>query len=170
MTEICQGCKASLVAMDGPTHRYLGASPACWQIYTRLLAGGSKVEGSGQYGDLLVDAYAAQHPGTDSPQARQSMAVHLVTLWAVLREAAEVDKAIDIRVRVVSVGRKTGGFEWLEPAPESYPLTVAGLNAAESIDATSMDLLVVGVLGAWSANHETAIRRWYERYRQGFRG
>ena len=170
MTEVCPGCKASLEAVDGPTHRYIGASPACWQIYSTIGAGGYKVVGSGRYGDLLVDAYAVQHPGTDSPQARQSLAVHLVTLWAILRAGAAIDKAIDIRVRVVSVGRKSEGFEWLLPAPESYPLTVGGLTASEPIDAASIDLLVVGVLGAWSANHESAIRRWYDRYRQEFRG
>ena len=132
MIEVCPGCKASLEAVDGPTHRYIGASPACWQIYSMLGAGGYAIAGSGRYGDLLVDAYAAQHPGHDSPQARQSVAVHLVTLWAVLRAGAEIDKAIDIRVRVVSVGKRTGGFEWLEPAPESYPLTVGGFDRSRT--------------------------------------
>jgi hypothetical protein len=168
--EVCPGCRASLEAVDGPTHRYIGASPACWQIYSTLGAGGYAIAGSGRFGDLLVDAYAAQHPGLDSPQARQSVAVHLVTLWSVLRAGAAIDKAIDIRVRVVSVGKRTGGFEWLEPAPDSYPLTVGGLIEAEPIDAASIDLLVGGVLGAWSVNHETAIRDWYDRYRQGFSG
>ena len=55
-------------------------------------------------------------------------------------------------------------------APDSYPLTVGGLIEAEPIDAASIDLLVGGVLGAWSVNHETAIRDWYDRYRQGFSG
>jgi hypothetical protein len=117
----------------------------------------------------LVDAYAAQHPGNDSPQARQSVAVHLVTLWAILRASADIEKAIDIRVRAVSVGKRTGGFQWLEPAPASYPLTVAGLVSTEPIDASSIDLLVGGVLGSWSVDHEDAIRRWHGRYRNDFR-
>ena len=166
MIEECPGCKAPLEEVDGPTHRYIGASAACWQIYTTLSAGGYATVGTEQYGNLLVDAYAAQHPGLDSPQARQSVAVHLVTLWAILRAGADVEKAIDIRVRLVSVGRKTGGFEWLEPAPKSYPVTVASLTANEPVDAASIDLLVGGVLGSWSVDHEAAIRRWYDRYRQ----
>lgn len=170
MSEICPGCKASLEPIDGPTHRYIGASPACWQIYTTLGAGGYEVKGSGMYASLLVDAYAAQHPGTDSAQSRQSVAVHLVTLWAILRAGADIEKAIDIRVRAVSVGKRTGGFEWLEPIPASYPLTVAGLISTEPIDATSIDLLVVGALGSWSGDHENAIRRWHDRYRQEMRG
>jgi len=164
MNEICPGCKAPLEKIDGPTHRYIGASPACWQLYTTLGAGGYAIVGSDSYGDLLVDAYAAQHPGIDSPQARQSVAVHLVTMWAVLRAGADVEKAIDIRVRVVSVGRKTGGFEWLEPAPAAYPLTVAGLISNEPIDAASIDLLVGGALGAWLEIHRPTIKGWYDRY------
>ena len=164
MNEICPGCKAPLEKIDGPTHRYIGASPACWQLYTTLGAGGYAIVGSDSYGDLLVDAYAAQHPGIDSPQARQSVAVHLVTMWAVLRAGADVEKAIDIRVRVVSVGRKTGGFEWLEPTPATYPLTVAGLISNEPIDAASIDLLVGGALGAWLEIHRPTIKGWYDRY------
>ena len=169
MSEVCAGCKASLEPVDGPTHRYIGASAACWHIYTTLLAGGYAVVGGDKYGSLLVDAYAAQHPGVDSPQARQSIAVHLITLWAILRAGADVEKAIDIRVRAVSVGKRTGGFEWLEPVPESYPLTVADLVASEPIDAASIDLLVVGVLGSWLINHEHDIKRWHDLYRQDFR-
>ena len=170
MSEVCPGCKASLEPVDGPTHRYIGASLACWQIYTTLGAGGYAIVGGDQYGSLLVDAYAAQHPGVDSPQARQSVAVHLVTLWAILRAGADVEKAIDIRVRAVSVGKRTGGFNWLEPPPDSYPLTVAGLISSEPIDAASIDLMVGGVLGSWSINHEHAIKRWHDLYRQDFRG
>ena len=39
--EPCPGCQAPLPALDGPTHRYIGASPACWAIYaenSRLMA------------------------------------------------------------------------------------------------------------------------------------
>jgi hypothetical protein len=170
VSEVCPGCKASLEPVDGPTHRYIGASPACWQIYTTLEAGGYAIVGRDKYGSLLVDAYAAQHPGDDSPQSRQSVAVHLVTLWAILRAGADVDKAIDIRVRAVSVGKRTGGFQWLRPAPESYPLTVASLASTEPIDAASIDLLVGGVLGSWSIEHEQTIKGWYNLYRQDFRG
>ena len=170
MSEVCPGCQASLVPVDGPTHRYIGASPACWQIYTTLLAGGYAIAGGDRYGSMLVDAYAAQHPGIDSPQARQSVAVHLISLWAILRAGSDVEKAIDIRVRAVSVGKRTGGFQWLEPAPPSYPLTVAGLVSTEPIDAASIDLFAGGVLGAWMGYHEAAIRKWHDLYRQDFRG
>ena len=170
MSEACPGCKASLEPIDAPTHRYIGASPACWQMYTTLAAGGYAIIGGDQYGSLLVDAYAAQHPGVESPQARQSVAVHLLTLWAILRAGADVEKAIDIRVRAVSVGKRTGGFDWLRPAPESYPLTVAGLTSSTPINAASIDLFVGGVLGSWMTDHEEAIRKWHDRYRQDFRG
>lgn len=170
MSEICPGCKASLEPVDGPAHSYIGASPACWQIYTTLLGGGYAIVGGDRYGSLLVDAYAAQHPGIESPQARQSVAVHLITLWAILRAGADVEKAIDIRVRAVSVGKRTGGFQWLEPAPGSYPLTVAGLVSTQPVDASSIDLYVGGVFGAWMTSHEAAISNWHDLYRHDFRG
>jgi hypothetical protein len=34
------GCGALLARIDGPTHRYIGASPACWAIFTRLVNAG----------------------------------------------------------------------------------------------------------------------------------
>jgi hypothetical protein len=43
---------------------------------------------------LLGDAYAAQHPGTPSPQAIQSVAVHLLALYAVLEKGVASEMAL----------------------------------------------------------------------------
>ena len=81
----CVGCGALVPEIEGPTHRYLGASPGCWAVYGEVL--------EKEYGDYLryapvhrltVDAYAAQHPGVPSPQSIQSVAVHLIRLHLVL--------------------------------------------------------------------------------------
>ena len=70
-----------MAVVDGPTHRYIGASAGCWALYGEVLAR--------EYGDyalyvpvhrLTVDAYAAQHPGEASRRAVQSVAVHLIRL------------------------------------------------------------------------------------------
>src|SRR5690349_15169292 len=72
MTELvaCVGCGAMVPDIDGPTHRYLGASPGCWQIYGEVLAGKDGVMPH----RLLVDVYAAQHPGVEGKQSSQSVA------------------------------------------------------------------------------------------------
>ncbi|MGH8871164.1 MAG: DUF5946 family protein [Acidimicrobiia bacterium] len=90
MTGFCPGCHAELDVSEGPTHRYIGASPACRDVYTRLLGGDPPMSGA-SLGPLLVDAYPAQHPGDDSPQATQSAAVHLLVLEAVFGDAMTLD-------------------------------------------------------------------------------
>ena len=62
----CPQCGVDLPDEDGPTHRYLGASPACWAAYCQAL--------EREYADpaffknhrMTVDAYALQHPGDTS--------------------------------------------------------------------------------------------------------
>ena len=35
---VCPGCGLELEVVDGPTHDYIGASPACWALYGQVLA------------------------------------------------------------------------------------------------------------------------------------
>lgn len=68
----CPGCGAQLPDIEGPVHRYMTSSPACWRLFGELLAA--------EYSDpdlivthrLSVDTYAIQHPGGQSRQAIQS--------------------------------------------------------------------------------------------------
>jgi hypothetical protein len=85
MDETCPGCGVVLPAVDGPIHRYMESSPACWAKYGEVLAR--------EYSDpqlmeechrLTTDAFAVQHPGQPSPQSIQSVAIHLIALHAVL--------------------------------------------------------------------------------------
>ncbi len=82
--ERCPGCCAGLPPLDGPTHRYIGASPACWAIFANLFNAGEPPLAPGPLNGLIGDAYAAQYPGTPSEQAIQSVAVHLLALYGVL--------------------------------------------------------------------------------------
>ena len=159
---ICPGCLARLPASAGPTHRYIGASPACWDLYTRLLAGEPSMPPS-RWSLLLVDAYAAQHPGDDSPQATQSVAAHLVALHAVLVEGRPVTDAVAVRVAAVEAGRAADGYPKLEPVPPEWDLTIADLVAAvASQRVPPLRDYVWEVRQRWADLHGRTIQNWFE--------
>ena len=99
--ERCSGCRAELPRLAGPTHRYIGASPVCWKIFTNLLNAGDPPVTPAPLNALIEDAYAAQHPGTLSAQAVQSVAVHLLTLHGVLVGEVKPAGALWIRRRAL---------------------------------------------------------------------
>jgi hypothetical protein len=165
--EPCPGCQALLAPFDGPTHRYIGASPACWAIFSALGVGAPSVAPS-PLRELLVDAYAAQHPGLPSNQAIQSVAVHLIALYGVLvRDHAPAD-AIALRTRPLreQTGPKRGRFYWLTPPDLSRTVTVATIAAATTPAARAalVDDCVHSVWAAWAPQYEATIAAWYERY------
>ncbi|HEX2370073.1 MAG TPA: DUF5946 family protein [Acidimicrobiia bacterium] len=166
---ICPGCQVRLSDTGGPTHRYIGASPACWDLYTRLLAGEPPMPPS-RWSPLLVDAYAAQHPGDDSPQATQSVAVHLVVLTAVIAEDQPITDAVELRVAAVEVGRAIGGYPKLDPVPSGWDLVIADLvGAAASGELPPLADYDTGVQQRWAALHGETIQGWYEAARQSQR-
>jgi Family of unknown function (DUF5946) len=161
----CVGCGAIVPDLDGPTHRYIGASPGCWEAYGRL----SEREASDfrymRYHQLTVDAYCAQHPGKPSPQAVRSVAVHLVGLHLQLEREAPTEGLYASRQRVASLG-KEGKLDlvWLEPPASMGEVTV--LRALEAGDPAEYAEVVRRWAGsvweAWGAHHETA-RLWAAR-------
>ena len=66
---------------DGPTHRYMTASPACWRHFGDLLAAEYSDFSLARIHRLSVDSYAIQHPGDGSRQAIQSVGLHLARLF-----------------------------------------------------------------------------------------
>jgi hypothetical protein len=164
----CPGCGAVLPPMDGPIHRYIGASPACWAIYSGLLNGGEPPMAPTPFGALLVDAYAAQHPGTPSAQAIQSVAVHLLTLYGVLERGVPLADALWLRQRALrgSLEARRQRFSWLTPPVFDDRHTVAGI-AGEPSPASRAERVqpyVEAVWTAWSVEHESTVAAWYELY------
>ena len=167
----CPGCGALLPALDGPTHRYIGASPACWAIYTALMVDEPPLAPTPS-SPLLVDAYAAQHPGLPSPQSIQSVAVHLLTLYGVLVRGAAPAAALQIRLRAVGAmdgakgARKHGRYTWLTPPLFAGSLTVAqvaqGPTAQER--ATLAERYVREVWACWAPRYGATIARWYDEF------
>lgn len=161
----CPGCCAELAPHDGPTHRYIGASAACWDRYGRLLAGVPAIA-PGSRSSLLVDAYAAQHPGTPSPQAIQSVACHLVTLEAVLTGRRGAGDGVRLRARAVERGRDGSvTYGWLEPRPTRWPATIVDVLEGRTPEdrAERLDRWVHGVWEAWSDIHGEVISSWTDQ-------
>jgi hypothetical protein len=155
----CIGCGAFLPEIDGPTHRYLGSSPACWAAYSEVLAR--------EFADaalfqrvhrLTVDTYAVQHPGNPSPQSIQSVAVHLMSLRTLIEGASSNEWATKVIREAV---REKGGFAWLEPPATVGPITL--LDVWRSKGAAEHERTVRewanSAWTAWAAHHDT-IRRW----------
>jgi hypothetical protein len=152
----CVGCGALVPDVDGPTHRYIGASPGCWQRFTDLLAL--------EYADsrylaihqTTVDAYAAQHPGVPVPQSRQSVCGHLMSLCLVVERGMAPARATR------ALGHFTHrDYPWLEPPATLGAVTVLDVLGAHDVaeHVTWVERWGRAVWEAWSAHHAT-IRGW----------
>lgn len=165
---LCPGCGALLEAVEGPTHRYIGASPACWAIYSRLLNGGVPPMPPVPFAALLVDAYAAQHPGTPSDRAIQSVAVHLITLYGVLERGVPLAEALWLRQRPLrgSLEARRRRFAWLIPPAFDGTHAIAAIVGEPTPEARAAQVrpYVEAVWSAWAAEHRSTVASWYERY------
>lgn len=163
--ERCPDCGAPLPAVDGPTHRYIGASAACWALFSALNNAGEPPLAPAPHLALLPDAYAAQHPGVPSPQAIQSVAVHLITLHGVFVRGVTMSQAVWLR-QAALVGRdKHARFTWLTPPDLTRGLTVADIVAGATPESRT-DLArqyITDVWQAWAAHHAT-VATWYAHY------
>jgi hypothetical protein len=159
-TSACPGCGLVLPVNDGPTHAYLGASPACWALYGELLAR--------EYGELryppshrlTVDVYAVQHPGAPERRTIQSVAVHLIALCLVLERRVATVTVTDLMRRVLE---REPGFRWLEPPRPNGTLTVRDVLGSRDLaeHAASVDRWARNVWEAWSPHHAT-VRAWID--------
>jgi hypothetical protein len=155
----CIGCGAVLPEIDGPTHRYLEASPACWAAYSEVLAR--------EFADpalfqrvhrLTVDTYAVQHPGRPSPQSIQSVAVHLMSLCTLIEGGSATAWATKVIREAV---RGKGNFAWLEPPQPRGRLTLVEVWRTKG--AAEHEGMVrewaISAWTAWAPHHDT-VRRW----------
>ena len=158
----CIGCGALVPEIDGPTHRYLGASPGCWAARGEVL--------EREYGDyryarthqLSVDAYCVQHPGRASPQTIRSVAVHLIGLYLQLERGLPPGGISTARQRVATLAKQGERvLMWLEPPASVGELTVLYVRDAKDSEehAKRTQEWAESAWEAWSAHHET-VRRW----------
>ena len=163
MDQTCPGCGVTLPAHDGPVHRYMESSPACWAEYGKVLAR--------EYSDpelmagchrLTTDTFAVQHPGKPSPQSIQSVAIHLMALYAVLELGSTHDEARALLSRAAD--RMT--FKWLD-RPENLGNVTAADVARAGSNLEHMDAVKSWAHAAWRAwaTHHTQVRAWAEAAR-----
>lgn len=159
---VCAGCGAGLPAHHGPVHRYIESSPACWARYGDLLAREYQDPAYMAAHRLTVDTYAVQHPGKPSSQSIQSVAVHLISLHAVLELALSSSEATSL----IKVCADRGRFAWLTPPRGAYRL-----NVLHPLAATTPPEHVAAVRqwaectwDAW-AQHHGQVRAWVARLR-----
>lgn len=161
-TTVCSGCGVELPAQDGPVHRYMESSASCWAKYGELLAREYQDPAYMPAHRLTVDTYAVQHPGRPSPQTIQSVAVHLISLHAVLELALSSAEATSL----IKVCADRGRFTWLAPPRGAYKLNVthplAARTASEHLAAVRE--WAASTWEAW-APHHAQVRAWAARHR-----
>jgi hypothetical protein len=175
----CPGCGALFPPHNGPTHRYLGASAGCWALYWSAVGGETDSTGlvaQSRIPDNVVpvpahrnaapidllwcDAYGVQHHGDDSPQAIQSVAVHLLNLHGIIsgkttRPKWPIGRAL--RTRRV--------FHKLDPPTLGSMLTIRHLFPGGGVATpVAYNQYAVSVYEAWMALHRATVEQWYERY------
>lgn len=177
--ERCPGCAASFPRFDGATHPYIGASAACWTLQSAVLAGAepptellmessvasvrvASVTAHPSARALVLDAYAAQHHGTPSPQAIQSVAVHLLVLHGVLARGVSAESALWIRRQAV---RRKGVFAWLTPPEPDRAYSLRHCFPGRGIDSPcTPETYVASVYDAWQSHHAHQLDRWYDAF------
>lgn len=156
--EQCIWCKATLPAVDGPTHEYMESTPSCWAAFGRVLAKEYSDQRFFAVHRLTVDSYAVQHPGQPSRQSIQSVGVHLVRLCLFLEQNLDPAKANDA---MLAAAKQKSTYHWLEPPPSLGALTAADIEAASDADGHILRVRQWAdqMWQVWSPYHQV-IRQW----------
>ena len=154
----CLGCGAEFPQREGPTHRYMESSPACWAAYGEVLAREYSDPAYFQVHRLSVDAYAVQHPGKPSPQTIQSVAVHLIRLCLLLERSLPMERA---NAAMLKASEQEKRFVWLTPPASLGAVTVADVWQAQALEAhmAAVRRWSESAWEAWTPHHAT-IRTW----------
>lgn len=158
-TSKCSGCGVELPDVAGPSHPYMLSSAACWATYGEVLARSYEDPKRRQVHQLLVDAFAVQHPGVPGRRSAQSVGIHLMTLCLVLECGADPSEGPRLHKQMV----ERPVFHWLEPPPSRGDVTVADVH--EAIDAAGHIIAAKtwarSAWGAWRPHHAT-VRGWLD--------
>ena len=126
----CAGCGGAFADVDGPVHRYMTSSPGCWRGFGEILAADYTTPERMAFHQVVVDAYAAQHPGSGAlPQQVQSVGLHLMTLCLFLDSGTDPSLGTALHRRMVD----RPVFRRLERSGPGSS-TWAGVAAADGVE------------------------------------
>ncbi|HEX2586330.1 MAG TPA: DUF5946 family protein [Steroidobacteraceae bacterium] len=154
----CPGCGVLLPEVEGPSHRYMHSSPACWQAFGQILEREYSRPELFEVHRLCVDSYAVQHPGSTSRQAIQSVGLHLVRLCWFLERGLSATDANDA---LLNATKHKADMTWLKPPESLGDVNVKVVLAAEGVEQhkAAVRAWADSAWKAWSSHHDV-IRRW----------
>lgn len=146
--EPCPGCGVHLPGRSDEISPRPGASAACWQLYGEIAGYEAQhVAQLGRFHQLMVDAYAAQHPASDGSGI--GLIFGLVGLHLALDEGWRGDQVRDAHQALAGIAGKWPRFEL--PASRGS-MTVFDVAIAGSPEAHA-DLLQRWAADVWAAWH-----------------
>ena len=139
--ETCS-CGVRLAPLTGPIHDYMLSTPSCWHAFGSLLAREYEDPARWSVHRHSVDAYAVQHPGIDSAQARNSIGIHLSRLYFLFARGWPTDRVDRIMPQII---KKKMEYPWLKP-----PSVVAHVNIGHVLQSET------------AADHRARVLLWAE--------
>jgi hypothetical protein len=97
----------------------------------------------------------AQHPDGADPRQIQSVAVHLITLEAVLVGRQPLKTASALTAAAVDLGRAMGGYRTLH-RPKTWTATIADVTAGH----IEPETYASEILESWHGKEGPQIERW----------
>jgi Family of unknown function (DUF5946) len=155
----CPGCGLALPELDAPAPAHLGASPACWALYGRLVRGYGDLP-DGLVHRLTVATYAVQHPDGSTHRSPGSTALQLIALCLVFDRGATAQRTTTLPASVLE---RPPAFPWLEPPVPNGTINVADVIAARppAQHARVVHRWAQNVWRAWAPHHPT-VRGWID--------
>lgn len=155
----CSGCGVRLPAVNAPVHPYMTSSPACWLRYGNLLAAQYSNPKRMAFHQVVVDAYAAQHPDGDDPRAVQSLAIHLMTLCLFLEDGIDPSQGPRLHRRMID----RPVFHHLEAPPSRGRLTMLDVPLDDT-PANARRAAYAWAEEVWTAwvTHRQTVRDWID--------
>jgi hypothetical protein len=152
----CPGCGLQQPREDEPTHRYMTSSAACWRAFGELLATCYGDENRLSFRQLIVGAYAAQHPGEGQREQVQSVGIHLMTLCMFLEHDVDPSLGSDLHQRMI----RRPAFHRLTPSNVSDVNVLHVPLGSSAVEARARAYQWgQAVWDLYSADHDT-LRAW----------